>query len=71
MINVEQFTQSTGFSDRDAFAAKKMFGGQEKTASEWNVVLKNDFTFTYVEESPSLQEGNEAEELNSKNKKNK
>jgi hypothetical protein len=45
-ITIEQFTQRHGFTNRDSFAACKMYKGQSKTVEEWDKILKKDFTFT-------------------------
>jgi hypothetical protein len=45
MITIDQFTQKSGFTARDTFAACKMYKGQLKTEEEWNKILSKDFTF--------------------------
>jgi len=69
MITIEQFTQQSGFSDRDSFAACKMYAGQMKTSAEWNEILKKDFSFTLLVENVSVE--NTDESSNQKSKKNK
>lgn len=44
-MNIEQFTQRNGFTQRDAFAACRMYKGKDKSMEEWNEILKKDFTF--------------------------
>jgi hypothetical protein len=44
-MNIEQFTQRNGFTQRDAFAACRMYKGQDRSFGEWNEILKKDFTF--------------------------
>jgi hypothetical protein len=44
-MNIEQFTQRNGSTQRDAFAACKMYKGQDRSSGEWNEILKKDFTF--------------------------
>ena len=67
-MTVEQFTRDYGFSERDSFAAQKMYAEQDKTVQEWHETLKNDFTYVYTE-SPVEETGTDGNTAESKNKK--
>ena len=48
-MTIQQFIQDFGFSERDSFAAIKMYADVEKTKEEWIKELKNKFNFKIVE----------------------
>jgi hypothetical protein len=52
-MNIQQFTQKFGFSQRDTFAAEKMYSGLEKNESDWIKELKGKFSFNFTEEDKS------------------
>lgn len=57
-MTIQQFIQSTGFTARDAFAATRMYKGQEKTAAQWNKELKDKFVYNFVETKNRKRDSN-------------
>ena len=45
---IQEFINKTGFTDRDAISANKMYKGQDKTEQEWCEILKPDFEFSKI-----------------------
>jgi len=44
-MTIDEFINKTGFSDRDAWAAKKMYSDEEKSEQEWHSLLKSEFAY--------------------------
>lgn len=67
-MNIDQFTQSHGFSTRDSFVANKIYKGQDHSESEWNDILKPDFNFHDMNEKLPDEGTDNKKEVKSKTK---